>query len=213
MKKVISLLFIGLIVCNCKKGVNVPLSFDFGSIENGIYDNTFFKFKFPVNPDWYILDNNETDRLYEIGNEVASGDNESLKKTLDASQINLAKLFTAFREQPGTNISFNPSIIINAENLKNSLTIKTNSDYLIQAKKLLAQTQMQIEFIEEKDKVKIGSQNFGFIKLENTLETGEVVTQDYYYTLKEGFVLLIIMSYVEDEGKTEVYNMFNKLKI
>jgi hypothetical protein len=212
MGKSIYLLLISLLIFGCKKNTNVPLSFDYGSIKEDMYDNTFFKFKFPVNPDWYVLDNEETDMIYKVGTEIAAGENNSLKKKLEASDINLAKLFTAFREEPGTNIQYNPSLVINAENLKNAFSVKSTLDYLVQAKKILEQTEMQIEYIEEKEHIRIGSQDFSFIKLENTFN-GLVITQDYYVTIKNGFALLVIMSYVDEEGKTEAYEMFNKLKI
>ena len=212
MKKVLSSGLIVLLIFACKKEVNMPLSFDYGSIENGVYNNTFFKFKLPINPEWYVLDNEEADAVYKIGNDIVAGDDESLKKSLLAADVNLAKLVTAFREKPGTNYTYNPSLIINAENLKSAPLVKTTAQYLALAKGLLNQTDMQLKYIEEQDKVKIGSQDFAFVKLENSFD-GIVVTQDYYCTLKNGFALLFIMSYVDDTGKADVYNMFDNLKI
>ena len=212
MKKALSFSLIVLVLLACKNEVNMPSSFDYGSIENGVYENTFFKFKLPINPKWYVLDNEETDAVYKMGNDIVAGENESLKENLIAADINLAKLVTAFREQPGTSYSFNPSLVINAENLKSAPLVKTTAQYIDLAKNLLNQSNMQLKYIDEKDKVKIGSQDFAFIQLENSFD-GIVVTQDYYCTLKNGFVLLFIMSYIEDTGKAEVYNMFDNLKI
>ena len=212
MKKALSFSLIVLVLLACKNEVNMPSSFDYGSIENSVYENTFFKFKLPINPKWYVLDNEETDAVYKMGNDIVAGENESLKENLIAADINLAKLVTAFKEQPGTSYSFNPSLVINAENLKSAPLVKTTAQYIDLAKNLLNQSNMQLKYIDEKDKVKIGSQDFAFIQLENSFD-GIVVTQDYYCTLKNGFVLLFIMSYIEDTGKAEVYNMFDNLKI
>jgi len=212
MKKVVSVLLIVFVIISCNKKTNVPMSFDYGSIENGIYDNTFFKFKLPINSEWYVLDNEEADAVYKIGNEFASGDNKSLKKKLSASQINVAKLLTVFREEPGTNITYNPSIIVNAENLNNSPQVKSVNDYLSIAKKLLNNTAMDIEYLEQKDLVKIGSQDFGFLKIENKFN-GTNIIQDYYVALKKGFAVSFIMSYTNEEEKDMLYEMFNKLKI
>ncbi|WP_203258913.1 hypothetical protein [Hyunsoonleella ulvae] len=212
MRKIVYVVIVFLFAFGCKKEVNVPESFDYGKIENNTYKNMFFQFSFPVKSDWYVLDNEENERLHKLGTEIATGENEKLRKSLEASDINLAKLFTAFREAPGTNVAFNPSIIVNAENLKNAFGVKTNEDYLEVSKKLLLQTAMQINFIEEKKSIKIGSQDFVYVRLENTFNE-IVVTQDYYITTKNNFALIFILSYVDDTGKNEVYEMFDKLKI
>lgn len=211
MKKIVGLLLV-LVLFSCNKKANVPMTFDYGSIENGIYDNTFFKFKLPINQEWYVLDNKEANEVYKIGNEVASGEDEFLKKKMTASQINVAKLVTTFRVAPGTNITFNPSLIINAENLNNSPQIKSVNDYLSVAKQLLGKTAMNIEYLEEKDLVKIGSQDFGFLKLENKFNETSIL-QDYYVTLKKGFAISFIMSYTNEDEKEMLYEMFNELKI
>ncbi|MCF7560187.1 hypothetical protein L3X39_06010 [Sabulilitoribacter multivorans] len=212
MRKAVYLVLISVLILGCKKDVNKPQVFDYGTIENGVYSNTFFGFKLPVNDTWYVLNNDEANNVYKEGNKIAAGDNSSLKEILSASDINLAKLFTAFREEPGTSMFYNPSLLINAENLNNAANIKSTSDYLREAKKILNQTQMQIQLMEEKENVKIGSQNFGYIKLKNTFEEQDII-QDYYVTIKNGFALAIIMSYVEEEGKNEVYTMFDALEI
>ncbi len=212
MKKIACVVLIGLLVFSCKKATNVPLSFDYGSIKDGVYDNTFFKFKFPVNTNWYVLNNEEANQLYEVGNDVAAGDKEALKKTLEASAINMAKLFSAFKYKPGANTDFNPSLLVNAENLKDAPEVDTPEKYLIEAKKILNETAMDIEYVEEKHKVKIGSQNFEFIKLKNK-GYGYDITQDYYVTVKRGFAISFIMSYTTEADKETVYKMFDKLKI
>ncbi|MDD7887277.1 hypothetical protein [Flavivirga sp. 57AJ16] len=212
MKKAISILWIGLLVLGCKKNTNVPMFFDYGSVKEGVYDNTFFKFKLPINPDWYILNNDEADRLYQSGNDLVSGNNESLKKTLDASMVNVAKLITVFKLELGATDDFNPSILINAENLKNYPGVDTPTKYLAQAKALIRRSAMDIEYIEEKDKVQIGSQDFVFMSLKNK-GYGYEILQDYYVTLKKGFAISFIMSYTTEEDKDVLYKMFDKLKI
>ncbi len=212
MKKIIHVSIICLLVFGCKKNVNVPLSFDYGYVKEGVYDNTYFKFKLPVNPDWYVLNNEEAEELYESGKDIASGDNESLKKALDASMINVAKLFNVFKSEPGTVTTFNPSIIINAENLKNYPNVDTPEKYLDQAKEMFRQSAMDIEYIEEKKDVHIGSQDFVFMSVKNKTYGVEVL-QDYYVTLKERFAVAFIMSYMTEADKKELYEMFNKLKI
>ena len=211
MRKLLYLLMFTFIGISCKN-FNVPLSFDYGSVENGVYDNTFFKFKFPVNDDWYVLNEDEAKAIYKLGNDYASGNNKSLKKILDASQIKVAKLFTAFKTKPGTSYDFNPSILINAENLNLTPLVKTTSQYVVQTKKTISQTAMQINYVEEKENVRIGSQNFYYTKLLNSIN-GAVINQDYFVTIKNEFALSIILSYTTEEDKILLYNMFDNLKI
>ncbi|NMH88690.1 hypothetical protein [Flavivirga algicola] len=212
MRKFVSVLIVVLLVSGCKKNVNVPLSFDYGSVKDGVYDNTFFKFRLPVDPDWYMLNTDEADQIYKTGNDLVSGDNESLKKTLDASMVNIAKLLSVFRSQPGTTIDFNPSILINAENLRSFPNVDTPKKYIIQAKELIRQSGMDIEYIEEKDKVRIGSQDFVFMSVKNSYN-GFDIHQDYFVTLKNGFAVSFIMSYTNQEDKEALYTMFDELKI
>ena len=73
MRKIIVLVLVSIAVLSCKKTESMPLSFDYGSIENGVYDNNYFKFKLPINPDWNLLNNEEANVIYDLGKDLSIG--------------------------------------------------------------------------------------------------------------------------------------------
>jgi hypothetical protein len=213
MKNTFYLLIVVALLSACNKSKGIPEHFDYGHVENGVYDNAFFKFKFPVDTTWSVLNEKENAAIYELGEKYIAKDNDAYQKELKkAIEINVAKMLAVFKYKLGSTTNFNPSIVINAENLRENPDVNTSIDYLRFAKKALDQTAMQIEYVEEKHKVKLGTENFGFLKLKNTLN-GYEITQDYYVLLRHGFAVSFTLSYTNAEDKAEIYGMIDKLKI
>lgn len=213
MKKLLLLLSI-VLVFGCKEEKkNMPTNFDFGKIEGTVYSNDFFKFKISSNPDWYVLSQEQLDNVIEDGVDYIadnSGDT-TFKREVEASKVNLANLFGVYQSELGTTYDFNPSLAMNAENLKDFPEIVTIEDYLVQAKIMMQQTGMTLRFMEEDKRVKLGSQEFiGIILENNTFE--QPIKQEFYSTLINNFALNIIVSYVEEEDKEELQKMLSTIK-
>ncbi len=199
MKKIITVFIISLLIFGCEE--KMPLTFDYGTIQNNAYKNTFFNLELPVNPRWTVV----------------KGFKRNIEKKVKPADIKLTKLFAAYQSDPGIKSpnrirAFNPSIVINTENINDRADFKKASDYFKQTKTLLSKTTMTVEIVDEDESVDIDEQTFSFLQTKNT--SGSVpVFQDYYVTLKHGFILVMILKYDNDTNKQEVYKMFDQLKI
>jgi len=187
--------------------------FDYGKVENHIYTNSFFDLKFSLPSDWAVQSKEQIDNLTKVGKDIIAGDNEPLKSAIKASEVNSANLLGLFKYEVGTATQdYNSSFMVVAENLKMMPGIKTGADYLFHAKKLLKQTQLQYSFSDEEFKeVKIGTENFYVMKA-NLDYAGLKIKQNYYTTIKNGFSINVILSFVSDEQKLELENVLNSLE-
>lgn len=199
------------IICSCQTNQK-PKYFDYGKVENNIYNNSFFGFKITLPPEWIIQSKEQTENMVKVGKELLTGDDNNLKATIKASEINSAFLLTLFQYEVGALVNYNPSLVLAAENLKLTPGIKNGSDYLFQTRKLLKQSQIQYNHIDnEFKKIKIDNHDFYNMNL-NLDHTGINIKQNYYSIVRNGFSIIAIISFVTDEQKKELKKMLNSFE-
>jgi len=208
LKKIIGSIFIGILLTNCATSEK-PKNFDYGEITANVYSNNFFNFKIKIPTDWVILKQSQQTSLLEKGNNVPREE-----ETVKASEINMANLLNVFQYEIGSEVNFNPSIIIYAENNNNKPEIiRTGDEYLNQAKKALMQTQLRYEYISEKTEKEI-IDNTHFYKIEtHTLTAKDSIKQRYYATVINGFSLLIIITYTTEEQEKILLEAIHSIKM
>jgi hypothetical protein len=207
MRKIIYLIF--LIALSCGKEKNIPTNFDYGQVVRGnIYKNDYFSMQVQFDPSWILQSRKEMARLTNTGKDLISGDDKQLSKVLDASLISVAELFMVFKYELGSIAEFNPSFLINAENLKMYPSVKDPKDYLVQAKKLFESTKMNYVYRQDDYNIKIGGVDFICMPIEN-LDYN--IYQDYFVTIKNGFALAMIVSYDNENDKKELYAIIDKV--
>jgi hypothetical protein len=210
--KIIYLFLITVLLSCSDQNKNLPDNFDFGKTENGSYKNDYFNMEVLFNPNWIVQDKQFMNNIMERGSDLVTGDNKNLKSLFKASQVNTAYLLAVFKNEVGAAVESNPSFILVAENTKNLPGIKNGKDYLFHAEKLMKQTQMPYSFEREVFEKKIG--NSLFYVLEAGLDyMGEIISQEYISTVKNGFTLSFIITYSNEEEKNELYEVINNVKI
>jgi hypothetical protein len=205
-----SILVLTLITC-CS---SLPKSndFDYGKVENNQYNNTFFAFKVKIPDNWVVQSKDQTDRLTDQGKELMAGNDKKLKAILDASEVNTANLLTVFKYEIGSAVDYNPSVAIIAENVKNYPGIKNGNDYLFQARRLLKQSQIQYDYIDEVFKTQnIGAKEF-YMMNASINYMGILIKQIYYSTIIKKFSFSVIISYVTDEQKAELDKLLSSME-
>ena len=212
MRKTISLL-IAIITLSCSvQEKSFPENFDFGSIQENVYQNSFFEMEITFNPDWFVQDKEQMNNLIESGKELTIGDNKKLEAIVKASEVNTAYLFNIFKYEVGSAVNFNPSLMVIAENTKTLPGIKKGKDYLFHAKKMLEQSQLDYKIEKEVFELPIGKLNFDV--MEAKLEHLNLqITQEYISTVIKGFSLSFVISYTNDEEKNELYLILEKIKM
>ncbi len=212
MKKKIYVLLIILstIITSCKTN-SKPENFDYGKVENHIYRNAFFNLKISLPPEWIVQTKEQTEELVKKGSDLVTGDNNNLKAIIKASEVNSAYLLTLFKHEVGAAVNYNPGLILIAENLKQFPGIKNGADYLFHTRKFLKQSQIQYNNIDDNfEKVKISNQEF--YKMDLDLNHGNLnIKQSYYSTIKNGFSINFILSYINNEQKKELEEILNTL--
>jgi len=201
----ITLLMVG---CNLNGKRN---NFDYGHTENNKYLNSFFGLELILPNNWIVQTKEQTEKLSKTGKDLVAGDDKNLKSIINASEVNTANLLAVFQYEVGAAVDYNPSFMLVAENLKNAPGIKTGSDYLFQTRKLLKQSQIQYSYIDN-DFRKVIINNQEFYTMTCSIDyMGYKINQVYSSTIKDGFCLSTIISFINDEQKNNLEKIVNSI--
>jgi hypothetical protein len=206
-----TILLISLLAIACNNQEK-PKVFDYGRVENMKYINSYFDFEITLPDNWKVQSKEQLNDINNKGRDLIAGDNETMKTFLKASEINSAFLLSANQYEVGAPVDFNPSIAIVAENIKNSPGIKSGNDYLFQVRKLLRQSQVKYDYTDSVfSKETINKMDFYKMNAELT-NMGLNIKQIYYSSILKGFSLGIIISFNNDQQKTELLKSVASLK-
>lgn len=185
---------------NCK-GQDQPGEFDYGRIENNVYSNSYFNMEMTLPAEWIIQSKEQVEELTKTGKELVAGDDESMKTMLEAAEVNTANLFAAYQFELGSPVDYNPSIMLIAENIRHAPGVKNGGDYLYQARKVLLQSQLKYDHIDEQFEIEtVGGMDF--YKMNCAISyMGLDIKQVYYSTILKGFSLVAVISFINDEQK------------
>ena len=209
IKLIVLFTAIALTGCN-NKPITEQQGFEYGSVKDGRYTNKFFDIQMRIPKDWDVQSQQESDAIMEEGKDMVAGDNVKMKAALKAAEINSASLLTVFKDKPGTNTtSFNPSIMLVAENLKNAPGVTSGDTYLTHSRKLMMSGEMKYDHIDEEFEKKILN-GWEFYKM-NVAATynGTEVKQIYLATVKDGFAIGLIYSFADEAQKAELEKWIN----
>ncbi|NER14962.1 hypothetical protein GWK08_16010 [Leptobacterium flavescens] len=204
-----------ILLCFCLSitlGHTQTEDFDYGSIENNIYSNDFFKLRLSLPENWVVQSKEQSEKLMELGKDLVAGDDQSLRRVIKASEVNSAQLLTVFKHELGAAVEYNPAFMLLAENIKHAPGVKSGKDYLFHSRNLLKRSQMQLEFVSDTfELVKIGGRDF--YRMDIGIQAGGmIVKQSYFSTVINRFSLSFIYSYRTDEQKEELANVLQTLK-
>ena len=211
MKTIRILLLLCFAVASLPSLAQISEEFDYGNLQEHTYSNDFFGFSLDIPPDWFIQNEEQIGKLMDIGREMVTGDDENMKAILKASEVNTATLLAVYQYEMGSPVDYNPNLVMVAENLSLAPGVKSGKDYLFHARKLLLQTQMPYTHVDttfgERD---FGSQEFGVMHATLSL-MGMEIGQTYYCTVKNGFSLSLIVSWLGEEQKEAIDKVLSSL--
>lgn len=187
------------------------IGFDYGKTKNGKYTNSYFGFELDVPKDWVVQNQEQIEMVENFGKNAVAGDNEIMKAIIKASEINSATLLQVFNYELGTPVDYNSNMTIIIENVKLFPGIKTGHDYLTSVRKLLQQSQIQYEQIDEEFTPKMFSEQEFYLMNTTVIHAGNSIRQRYYATVLKDFALGIVVSYVTPEQEKEIDAALNTL--
>jgi len=210
--KVSLLIFSAVAIISISCNSQNTKDFDYGHVEGDKYINSFFDFEMDIPKGWVVQTKERMDNLTNSGKDLIAGDNENLKAIIKASEVNSANLLQVFQYEPGSPVDYNPSIMLVAENIKNAPGVKSGSDYLFHARKILAQSQVKYDHIDtEFKKEVINGSDIYTMNAEINLN-GINIRQIYYSTIRKGFSFITIVSYVTNQQKKDLMKTVNSMQ-
>lgn len=203
-------LAVTLVACN-NKPIEEIEGFDYGTVKDNEYTNKFFNIKVSVPQGWKVQSQEQNKALMAEGAEMAAGDNAGLKKALKASEVNSASLLTVFQFDVASTQGYNPNFLMVADNLAKAPMIKTAKDYLDQTKTLMKSSQMPIKTMSDSYEKRTVN-GIDFTTMDITMDiNGTEVYQKYMCTVKDGFAIGFIYSYVDQNQKSALEKVVSSI--
>ena len=187
---------LAVLLAGCGKKASDEI--DFGTFNNSVYHNNYFGMTVAIPSDWSMQDQAAQQRLMKLGNKLMSGDDKNLKAVMKASELQMVNLFAVFKYLQGSPVTFNPSILSIAENVRQWPGMKSGKDYHFQARKLLESSQVEMSFPKDIYTQQLGGIDFDVMETEMHVR-GLVVKQKYYATIMKGYALTLVVSFTTDE--------------
>lgn len=136
MLKISSLIFITIfILTGCNK--TPPEEIGYGVMKDGVYSNSYFNMSIQLPENWALQSKAAEKELMKTGAELITNDDDNLKRMIKASKEKTLNIFSLFKYEQGSPVSFNPSILAMAERVSNMPGIKRGSDYYFHMKNYL----------------------------------------------------------------------------
>lgn len=155
-----------------------------GFANNLEYTNEYFRFTLPIPEDWHV--------------ELSTSGLGNANKNED-DDANFYTLCTMKRYRDSEVFSFNPSILVLAENVSQNPEVTSGEDYLNITKTHLIKQKTPYLFTEN-----IGSEILGgliFETLTTQVASGFGIQQKYYCAVHDGYALIFIITYNEEIDK------------
>ncbi len=209
MKRILLTLSIILLVCFY---ANAQPAVDPGTIHDGTYINPGFAFSYKYPKDWVVHGKATNDRIKELGKEKIVDSGALSESSAEASIKNTHYLLTVFRYPLGKpGITFNPAILILAENVSHAPGVTNGKDFLLNVRTILEKTGTQFTLKEPLEHYFAGSQFFR----DNSTATmnGIPIVQSHFCKIVNGYALAFIFigpdqATVDEMAKTmETYEM------
>lgn len=165
----------------------------YGTVENGVYRNTYFKFSLTLPKGWKVAERQDSDLI--INND--SGNNKNLKKnakqSLEDSKQRTKILFTATKNEIGAveNAVFLAGAEINTTPKADliDIALATENNF----KKNLGYT-----ISKSMRPVKLGNVDFMVIEMQQQTVYGTILKQKLYMAKSRGYLLEFLLSYTDD---------------
>lgn len=204
----------GLCVAVCGGcGKKASSQIDPGRFEGPVYHNDYLGFAITLASDWSIQDQQMTQQMIRTGEKIIAGNDENLQAALEASESRNLNLFMAFKYPYGSPVPYNPSINAVAESVSHAPGIKTGADYLFHARRLLESGQVKFSFPREVYAEKLAGADFHVMTAETNVPPAPSVKQEYYATVRKGYVLLLILSYSTEQEKADLRSILGTMTL
>ena len=134
----------------------------------------------------------------QAGGRAVAGKNKRLKTAVKAAENGSYNLVMAYQYPVGSRVPFNPAIGAVAQKADMLPGVRSGRDYLLYLKRFMSQSRVKMDFSPDIERVNIGGVDFDHIYAEASLGN-TIVSQEYYASVRKGYVLSFLISYVEGD--------------
>jgi hypothetical protein len=164
----------------------------------GSYTNEYFGLTLSIPDGWFVASEDTAQFMRETGEDVAIGDDATLKAAVEASKKTTFQLLTLSEFEMGAAVEFNPNLILMAERVSHVPGIKSGGDYLFHTSKMLLRTQLPYELTKESYPTQLGGREW--YRADFIIAQPEMpIEQSYFAAKQEDWVLVIILSAATQE--------------
>lgn len=178
-----------------------PAVLNYGVQDGYTYSNDYFGLTVEVPEGWFVRNRQENAMMEQAGN--------AAPVPIEALQV--IYLVDAFVHEPGSIVEYNPGVNIVATNLTEDDGSATNEAYLLKLRENLGKF-TNYSFPDET----ITTQKVGGVEMGKafgqTLIEGINILQEYYVTMRKGYVIQMTVSYADDAQKAELMKLVNGVK-
>lgn len=186
---------------------------DAGRFEGPVYHNDYLGMTITIPADWSVQDREVTRQTARTGEQMLSGNNQNMQAVLEAAESRTVNLFNLFKFPPGSPVPYNPNIYAIAEDNSHTPGIKTGGDYLYHARRLLESGQMEFKFPREVYTETLAGAEFHVMTVDLHVPPTGKMMQEYYATVRKGYVLVLILSYVTEEERAELHHVLDTMTL
>ncbi len=184
------------------RGVGLDERPDNGKLIDGVYRSDFFGFQYALPQGWTVHGEETQKAIMDTGKELIAGDDQAKRSMMEAASKRTFQLLTVFEYPLGTPEKSNRSIQLIAENVAFAPGIQTGKDYILNLRKVLADSQMQTEFEGEPSEQNLDG--ITFYRQSMLMKVGSrPVYEAYYGAILKGYALSFIFVGGTKEGLEE----------
>lgn len=169
-----------------------------GRLEGRTWAHDYFGVTLSVPDDWHIFSEEEKQQISSTGTDLLAGDDQNLRRQLEAAAPRTLTLLGISRHPLGTPVLFNPNLVIIAERIGGMPGIRSGSDYLNLMQQSIGRSQIQMTFDPVEPNARIGPITAD--RISSSMQMGPMqIRQRIYAALKGDYALVFTLSYVDEE--------------
>ncbi|WBW97681.1 hypothetical protein [Oceanirhabdus sp. W0125-5] len=185
-----------------------------GETKDNVYTNEYFGLEAKLPEGWVNLDRETIDEINKAGNELVANGDEKKKEQLDKLSEKKALTFLMQYKYELGSVTLNPGLTITSEKLSFLQGINSGEKYLgIIQEQLKGLEAVPYTVSDEIVTKSINDVEWSLLEASIDLGNGSVYKQEFYCVLREGYAVLVNANYTDEDGKEEMEQFIQGLKI
>lgn len=168
---------------------------DFGTIQNSVYTNDYFRLRIPLPAGWNIHDEESRRRIMQTGNDELSAAQPSMAQSLDKSLQRTLNLLALDNLNMAPSHGGTAALMVGAEPIPSGQTI-TTMQYMETTKRLVLGV-AGYEMVQDIHTETIGGAECGVMTVKRVMP-GVTLKQKYIGLVRKGYAIFLVTAYTNE---------------